>query len=92
VGVADKSFELPIAIRTQDGQVLSRPGTEELSALLQRIGGPGDQFVVVDRIPDEEDVFLQVWREGPGPFEVEFRDGSPDWSWASAVHLHRQLR
>jgi len=46
--------------------------------LLRRIGADDDHFAIVERIPEEGHVFLQTWRDGDGPFRVEYRDGGPD--------------
>ncbi|MFI9049617.1 DUF6891 domain-containing protein [Streptomyces sp. NPDC053427] len=69
---------LEITVKAETGPDLSRPTEAELSALLRRIGGEGDQFAVVLRIPDEPEEFVQTLREGDGPFAVEYRDGGPD--------------
>ncbi|MFB7669090.1 hypothetical protein ACFC1R_35125 [Kitasatospora sp. NPDC056138] len=69
---------LPVSLLTEDGGQLDHPTEVELRALLSRIGGPGDHYVVAERIPAEPQVFLQTWREADGPFEVEYRDGSED--------------
>ncbi|MEV0371611.1 hypothetical protein AB0I10_17570 [Streptomyces sp. NPDC050636] len=69
---------LPITVKTETGPVLSRPTAAELTALLRRIGADDDHFVVVERIPEESSRFVQTWRDGEGPFAVEYRDGGPD--------------
>ncbi len=43
-----------------------RVSAEELAGLVRRIGGPGDRFLVLQRIPDLPDVFAQVWQEAGG--------------------------
>jgi hypothetical protein len=69
---------LPIAVRTEDDEVREGIAAQELEALLRRIGGPGDHYVVATRLPDQEDIFLQVWHEPDEGYAVEFRDGSPE--------------
>ncbi|UQA95865.1 DUF6891 domain-containing protein [Streptomyces halobius] len=69
---------LPITVKTETGPVLSRPTAAELTTLLGRIGADDDHFVVVERIPEEAQRFVQTWREGARPFAVEYRDGGPD--------------
>ncbi|ARF59398.1 DUF6891 domain-containing protein [Streptomyces gilvosporeus] len=69
---------LTITVQTETGPDLERPTEAELAALLRRIGADDDHFAVVERIPGEDQVFLQTWREGDGPFAVEYRDGGPE--------------
>ncbi|MFF2810446.1 DUF6891 domain-containing protein [Streptomyces sp. NPDC058000] len=69
---------LAITVTTESGPALARPSADELAALLRRLGADGDHFAVVERIPGADHVFLQTWREGDGPFAVEYRDGGPD--------------
>ncbi|MGD3105087.1 DUF6891 domain-containing protein [Streptomyces sp. YGL11-2] len=69
---------LAITAKTESGPAVARPTADQLTALLRRIGAEDDHFVVVERLPDEDQVFVQTWREGDGPFAVEFRDGGPD--------------
>ncbi|MEU9110484.1 hypothetical protein AB0D04_01485 [Streptomyces sp. NPDC048483] len=69
---------LAINVKTETGPDLVRPAEAELSGLLRRIGADDDHFAVVERIPDEPHAFVQAWREGDGPFTVEYRDGGPE--------------
>ncbi|MFG2291274.1 DUF6891 domain-containing protein [Streptomyces sp. NPDC048595] len=74
---------LAISVRTETGADRSRPTAAELAGLLRRIGGDGDHFVVADRLPAEDQVFVQTWRDGDGPFRVEHRDGAPERHFAA---------
>lgn len=67
---------LEIVVETETGERYVRLGDGELGALVRRIGGAGDRFLVVQRIPDLPDVFIQVWHETGGDYTVEHRDGS----------------
>ncbi|GII33702.1 DUF6891 domain-containing protein [Planotetraspora mira] len=69
---------LAIAVETEDGQRHIRIATQELAGLVRRIGGEDDKFLVVQRIPDLPDVFIQVWHQAGGDYTLEYRDGSPD--------------
>ncbi|MGW2407721.1 DUF6891 domain-containing protein [Streptomyces sp. NPDC001739] len=69
---------LAISVKTESGADLSRPTAAELAGLLRRIGADGDHFAVVERLPDEDQVYIQTWRDGDGPFAVEHRDGAPE--------------
>ncbi|UZJ31680.1 DUF6891 domain-containing protein [Streptomyces endophytica] len=69
---------LAISVKTESGADLSRPTAAELAGLLRRIGADGDHFAVVERLPDEDQVYVQTWRDGDGPFAVEHRDGAPE--------------
>ncbi|MFF4579293.1 DUF6891 domain-containing protein [Streptomyces sp. NPDC001373] len=77
-----------IRVRTEPGESRDLYGPEAraaLSALVARLGGAGDRFLVVDRIPDEPDVFVQVWHETGGDYELEYRAGAPDRHFQSRV-------
>lgn len=69
---------LEISVTTESGPDRSRPSEGELAGLLRRIGADDDHFVVVERLPEEGQVFVQTWRDGDGPFAVEHRDGGPE--------------
>ncbi|MFE7932200.1 DUF6891 domain-containing protein [Streptomyces sp. NPDC057456] len=69
---------LEIVVRTENGERHVRVSAEELAGLVRRIGGDGDRFLVVHRIPDLPDVFTQVWHEAGGDYTLEHRDGAAD--------------
>ncbi|GAA2403536.1 hypothetical protein GCM10010420_33480 [Streptomyces glaucosporus] len=69
---------LEITVRTESGRRYVRPTAEEFAGLFRRIGGRGDNFLVVQRIPDLPEVFAQVWHETGGGYRLEHRDGGPD--------------
>jgi hypothetical protein len=69
---------LPITVTTEDGRARSRLTAEELTTLIERIGGPGDSFLVVERIPAGPEEYIQTRREGR-VYEVECRDGGPEY-------------
>ncbi|MGW7491468.1 DUF6891 domain-containing protein [Streptomyces sp. NPDC054786] len=69
---------LEISVKTESGPDRSRPTEAELAGLLRRIGADDDHFVVVERFPEADQVFVQTWRDGDGPFTVEYRDGGPE--------------
>lgn len=54
---------LEIVVKTESGERHVRVSAEELAGLVRRIGGDGDRFLVIHRIPDVPDVFAQVWHE-----------------------------
>ncbi|MBV2156503.1 hypothetical protein RZ50_027105 [Kitasatospora sp. SUK 42] len=68
---------LAIAVQTNDARHL-RVGAEELAGLVRRIGAGGDCFLVVQRIPDLPDVYIQVWHKAGRHYALEHRDGSAD--------------
>lgn len=77
---------LQITVRTESGPDPVRMSAAELTALLARIGAEGDHFVVLERIPEAPAEFLQTWRDGTdGPYQVEYRDGSPDRHFATEL-------
>jgi hypothetical protein len=69
---------LEIVVKTENGERHVRSSAEELARLVRRIGGDGDRFLVVQRIPDLPDVFAQVWHEDGGGYTLEYRDGAAD--------------
>ncbi|HEX8866330.1 MAG TPA: hypothetical protein VF821_11800, partial [Lentzea sp.] len=69
---------LEIVVQTENGERHVRPSAEELTALVRRIGAPGDRFLIVQRVPDLPDVFAQVWHESGGDYALEHRAGSAD--------------
>ncbi|SDT41377.1 hypothetical protein SAMN05216371_2210 [Streptomyces sp. TLI_053] len=71
-------FMLEITVRTEDDRDHSRPDVEALAGLVRRIGGRRDRFLVVERIPGEPDVYVQVWHERGGEYSFEYRDGGAD--------------
>ncbi|MEV6242323.1 hypothetical protein [Lentzea sp. NPDC051838] len=69
---------LEIVVKTENWERHVRVSAEELAALVSRIGGAGDRFLIVQRVPDLPDVFAQVWHEAGGAYELEHRDGAAD--------------
>ncbi|MFE3651888.1 hypothetical protein ACFXO2_29480 [Streptomyces sp. NPDC059152] len=67
---------LAITVATESGPAPTRPSADELAALLRRIGADGDHFAVAERIPGADQVFLQTWREGDGPFAERLPSGA----------------
>ncbi|MFJ9724727.1 DUF6891 domain-containing protein [Streptomyces sp. NPDC101209] len=69
---------LEIVVKTENWERHVRVSAEELGRLVRRIGSEGDQFLVVQRIPDLPDVFAQVWHQTGGDYTLEYRDGAAD--------------
>ncbi|QGV80970.1 DUF6891 domain-containing protein [Streptomyces ficellus] len=70
---------LAIRVKTEKyGDECARVTAERLGELVRRIGTDGDRFLVVERIPDVPDVFVQVWHEDGGGYQLEHRDGAPE--------------
>ncbi|MEU8529551.1 MULTISPECIES: DUF6891 domain-containing protein [Streptomyces] len=69
---------LDITVRTENWQHHVRVSEETLRDLALRIGGDGDRFLVVQRIPDIPDEFIQVWHEDGGGYQLEHRAGGPE--------------
>ncbi|MEU2251136.1 hypothetical protein [Streptomyces sp. NPDC019224] len=66
---------LSIKVETENQQTRTRVSEQELGELVCRIGGSGDRFLVVQRIPDIPGTFIQVWHEAGGSYELEHRTG-----------------
>ncbi|MQS14954.1 hypothetical protein F7Q99_22490 [Streptomyces kaniharaensis] len=69
---------LAITVQENDGTRQVRVSEHALELLVRRLGAPGDNFVVVERIPDLPDVFIQVWHDEGGDYRLEHRDGAAD--------------
>ncbi|QDY75154.1 DUF6891 domain-containing protein [Streptomyces qinzhouensis] len=69
---------LEIVVKTENGERHVRVSAEELAGLVRRVGGDGDRFLVIHRIPDVPDVFAQLWHEAGGGYALEHRDGAAD--------------
>ncbi len=69
---------LAITVQTESGRRVQRTTATDLAALIRRIGGPGDAFLVVERIPDLPDVYIQVMHRPGEGYTLEHRDGAPD--------------
>ncbi|WP_457030976.1 DUF6891 domain-containing protein [Kitasatospora sp. P5_F3] len=69
---------LEIVVRTENWERHVRVSAEDLAGLVRRIGGDGDRFLVVQRVPDLPDVFAQVWHKAGGDYTLEYRDGTAD--------------
>lgn len=76
---------LEIVVKTENWERHVRVSAEELAGLVRRIGGDGDRFLVVQRIPDLPDVFAQVWHEAGGDYTLEHRDGAADRQFQAMV-------
>lgn len=68
---------LPVTVTTESGARRVRPSARALAGLVSRIGGAGDRCLVLTRIPDVPDDYLQVWHEAGGGYDLEYRDGDP---------------
>ncbi|KAB1978530.1 DUF6891 domain-containing protein [Streptomyces triticiradicis] len=69
---------LEIVVKTENRGRHVRVSAEDLAGLVRRIGGDGDRFLVVQRIPDLPDAFAQVWHEAGDDYTLEYRDGAAD--------------
>ncbi|OKJ00136.1 hypothetical protein AMK18_15790 [Streptomyces sp. CB01249] len=67
---------LSVKVETENQQTHTRVSAEELGDLVHRIGARGDNFLVVQRIPDIPGTFIQVWHEAGGGYELEHRTGT----------------
>ncbi|MCL8010409.1 hypothetical protein [Streptomyces sp. AS02] len=65
---------LAVKVETENGETHTWPSVDRLRELVNRIGDRGDQFLVVQRIPDIPDVFAQVWHGGGRDYRFEHRE------------------
>lgn len=66
---------LSVKVETENQQTHTRVSERALGDLVHRIGGRGDNFLVVQRIPDIPGTFVQVWHETGAGYTVEHRTG-----------------
>ncbi len=76
---------LEITVRTENGERHVRVPLGELAALVHGLGGPGNRFLVLQRIPDVPDVFAQVWHEDGDDYALEHRDGAAHWHFGTTA-------
>ncbi|GAA3420206.1 hypothetical protein [Streptosporangium vulgare] len=76
---------LAITVLTEDGHRHVRASAGKLAELVNRLGGQNDRFLVIQRIPDLPEVFIQVWHEDEGDYELEHRDGASDRHFQAVV-------
>ncbi len=72
-------------MRTEKDERCVGVSAEELTALVGRIGGSKDRFLVLQRLPDLPDVFAQVWHASGGDYTLEHRDGAVDRHFQTSV-------
>ncbi|MFJ9950324.1 hypothetical protein [Kitasatospora sp. NPDC091207] len=70
---------LAIAVRTENDERHPRVTAEALASLIRGIGGRRDRFVVIERLPDVPDFYIQVWHEAGGEYTLEHRAGSAEY-------------
>ncbi|MFE9725109.1 DUF6891 domain-containing protein [Streptomyces sp. NPDC005794] len=66
---------LDITVETENQQTHARITEQALRALVHRIGGERDRFLVVQRLPDLPGFFVQTWHEAGGSYRLECRAG-----------------
>ncbi|MFE2721774.1 hypothetical protein [Kitasatospora sp. NPDC059327] len=69
---------LAIAVRTENDERHPLVTAEALASLIRGIGGRRDRFVVMERVPDVPDFYIQVWHEAGGTYTLEHRAGSAE--------------
>ncbi|GAA1364401.1 hypothetical protein GCM10009612_44560 [Streptomyces beijiangensis] len=70
---------------TEPGEAYERISAPRLTELVGRIGPDDDQFLIVERIPQDQDFFIQVWHETGGDYQLEHRAGGPGDHFQSMV-------
>ncbi|MFB9718457.1 DUF6891 domain-containing protein [Planobispora longispora] len=80
-----------ITVRTEDDQRHVRASAGKLAELVNRLGGQHNRFLIVQRIPDLPEVFIQVWHEDEGDYALEHRDGAPDRHFQAALDGPEQV-
>ncbi|MCD9874281.1 DUF6891 domain-containing protein [Streptomyces guryensis] len=67
---------LAVKVETETGRSHARIAQDRLRELVHTIGGAGNRFLVVQRVPDIPDEFAQVWHEEGGDYRLEHRRGA----------------
>ena len=80
---------LDIKVETENRQTHTRISALRLRELVARIGGAGDRFLIVQRIPDLPDVFAQVWHKEGGDFRLEHRLSADEFYGANLDDMDR---
>jgi len=70
---------LAVTVSTERGARHVRPTADELGGLVRGLGGRDGKFLVVQRLPDLPEVYIQVLREAGGEYVLEHRAGGPAW-------------
>ncbi|MEU6475568.1 hypothetical protein ABZ858_01530 [Streptomyces sp. NPDC047017] len=70
---------LDVKVEAETGRTYPRVTAGRLRELVRGIGGAGDRFLVLQRIPDLPDVFAQVWHEDGGEYRLEHRCGEDEF-------------
>lgn len=69
---------LPIRVQTAHGRSYERPALPFLSELAGRLDADENDFLIVERIASDPEVFIQVAYDGDGAYQLEHRAGSHD--------------
>jgi hypothetical protein len=80
---------LAVQAEGENGQTHTRVSAERLRELVRGIGGAGDHWLVLQRIPDLPDVFAQVWHETGGDYRLEHRLGDEGFFGADLADADR---
>lgn len=71
---------LPVRGRDNADRTFTRPTLGELTQRLRRLGSGGDEWIVVDRIPNMPHDVIQAWADKEaGPIQVSYRIGDDPW-------------
>ncbi|WP_373315360.1 DUF6891 domain-containing protein [Streptomyces lanatus] len=73
-GMGPDGEGLAVKVETEYGETYARPSERQLRDLVHRLGERGDNWLVMQRIPDVPDVFAQVWHERRGDYQLEHRE------------------
>jgi hypothetical protein len=63
-------------MRLESGQKYTAPSAERVSDWLHSLGLPGHQWMIVVRVPADDQFFFQTFRASRDVYEVEIREGS----------------
>src|SRR2546423_2267727 len=65
-----------LCVQTESQQEYSDPTLERMSELLTGLGRPGNQWLIVERVPNRDEHFFQTFRTSATHYDVEIREGS----------------
>src|SRR4051794_32255262 len=65
-----------LCVQTEARREYSDPTVEHMAEVLTGLGWPGNQWLIVERVPNRDEYFFQTFRTSARNYQVEIREGS----------------